>query len=87
MYYEVPDRYKHLMLQVAYELEKAEGKHAPLHSFQEAYAVLKEEVDEYWDEVKKRTHDRERICQELIQVAAMACRTLLDLDVVKSVID
>lgn len=32
---------------------KARQKHAPMHSPHEGYAVLLEEVDELWDEVKR----------------------------------
>jgi hypothetical protein len=54
--------------------------HAPFNSAHEGYAVLLEEVDELWAEVKKRRSERddERMGLEAIQVAAMAVRFLLD---------
>ena len=34
------------------EYNRARAKHAPMNSAHEGYAVLKEEVDELWDDVK-----------------------------------
>lgn len=57
---------------------KHPGKQASLH---EGYAVLLEEVDELWDEVKKKTEDRDfkEVRAELLQIAAMAARMAEDL--------
>ncbi|MBC9913142.1 hypothetical protein [Chitinophaga varians] len=62
------------------ELSKAKAKHGenPFHSPHEGFAVLKEEVDELWDEVKKDS-DRETMKKEAIQVAAMAIRFIREL--------
>lgn len=38
----------------------------------EGYAILLEEVDELWDEVKKKNPDKERMRKEAIQIGAMA---------------
>lgn len=56
------------------ELARARAKHNPMHSHHEAYAVLLEELDEVWDEVKRQTPDPQRIIAELVQVAAMCAR-------------
>ena len=50
-------------------------------SYHEGYAVLKEEVDELWDEIKKSKPgaNSEKIKKEAIQVGAMALRFLVDL--------
>lgn len=55
---------------------RAQARHGGFASAHEAYAVLKEEVEEYWAEVKKRDHDRDpqRMYQELLDVAAVALR-------------
>lgn len=55
---------------------RAQAKHGAFASAHEAYAVLLEEVEEYWDEVRKRNHDRDmqRMYQELLDVAAVALR-------------
>lgn len=50
------------------------------NTFHEGYAVLLEEVEELWEEIKK--HDPKnipKIQKEAVQVAAMAIRILVDL--------
>lgn len=58
------------------ELRRARSKFPKFNSAHEGYAVLLEEVDELWDEVKHGS--RERQCNEAVQVAAMALRFLID---------
>lgn len=74
--------------EVLRELEKAREKFPPFHSTHEGYAVLREELDELWDEVKKSKKcmrgtlticERTRMKAEAIQVAAMALRFAVDL--------
>jgi hypothetical protein len=61
------------------ELAIAEIKHpAGFHSLHEAYAVLKEEVDELWYEIKKQKPNHATVNKEACQVAAMAIRTILE---------
>lgn len=70
------------------ELEKARAKHAPINSHHEGYAVILEELDEFWAEVKayrgskwdedQRADWNERVLHELVQVAAMAQRCAED---------
>ena len=62
------------------ELHRATDNHGPMHGGHEAYAVIKEELDEFWDEVKKKTPDQENMREELVQIAAMACRAVIDLE-------
>lgn len=52
----------------------------PFNSAHEGYAVLKEEVDELWDEIKKNPRRRSKrdMYLEAKQVAAMAIRFMLD---------
>ncbi len=47
----------------------------------EGYAVMLEEVDELWDEIKKKQKDYDLLKQkkEAIQVAAMAVRICVEL--------
>jgi len=58
----------------AREAERGLSIHGPHHSFHEAWAVLHEEHDELWDEIKSKTPDYDAIQVEAIQVAAMALR-------------
>lgn len=68
--------------QVLLELGEAREKWPDLHSGHEAYAVIKEELDEFWIEVQANKGDpaarRLRMKKELIQVAAMAIRAIVD---------
>lgn len=56
------------------ELISARKQHAKQNSLHEGYAVLLEEVEEFWEEVRKRRSARNpvAILEELVQVAAMA---------------
>lgn len=68
--------------EVASELQRARLFHKPLNSAHEAYSVILEEIDEFWDEVKKKRSERNHcnMRKELVQIAAMAVRALSDLD-------
>jgi NTP pyrophosphatase (non-canonical NTP hydrolase) len=54
----------------------ATDKHGGFNSAHEAYGVLAEEVDEFWEEVRKKRRDRniDAMQKELIQVAAVAVK-------------
>lgn len=70
--------------EVAVELERAMRLFPAMNSPHEAKAVIEEEFDEYWDEVKmhntskpdRDTRVRQR--EELIQLAAMAIRAIIE---------
>lgn len=62
--------------EVMSELETASSRFPAFASPHEGYAIIKEEVDEFWTEVK--ANDRARAREECIQVAAMAVRFLVD---------
>lgn len=63
------------------EVGRARQLHKDYHSAHEAYGVILEEVDEFWDEVKLKQARRDpaRMRSELIQVAATAVRAVSDL--------
>lgn len=67
--------------QVFEEYKRATQKFGPFKSTHEGYAVILEELDEAWDEIK--TNNRERATEEMIQVAAMVLRWIVDCGVVK----
>lgn len=54
----------------------ATEKFGSFASAHEGYAVILEELDELWQEVKHGTRERQR--EEAVQVAAMALRFLRD---------
>ena len=60
------------------EYDQAEARFGAYNSAHEGYAVLKEEVDELWDEIKLKEHLRlpYKLQREAIQVAAVAMRFL-----------
>jgi hypothetical protein len=63
---------------ISHELVRAMTKFKPFNNYHEAYAKLLEEVDEFWDAVK--ADDLPHARKEIIQVAAMALRTLVELE-------
>ena len=58
------------------EYTKASNSHKPFTSKHEGFAILLEEVDELWHEVKHG--GKKKMKEEAIQVAAMAMRFLVD---------
>lgn len=63
------------------ELAKVRSRHKSQQSVHEGYAILLEEVDEFWDEVKKKQSNRdpEAMLSELVQIASSAQRTAEDI--------
>ena len=62
------------------ELERAMRLFPPFNSAHEGYAVILEEMDELWEEVKGHAGPERtaRMREEAIQVAAMALRFIHD---------
>lgn len=68
-----------LLAEVKEELIKATSKFGPMASAHEGYAVIKEELDELWEEVKSKGIYRvENMHDEAKQIAAMAVRFMMD---------
>lgn len=66
-------------------LAKARSKHAPMQTRHEAYGVILEELDEFWDQVKAGGADtpkvdKAKLLKELTHVAAMCQRAAEDLN-------
>lgn len=61
------------------EVDRARGLHDPMNTPHEGYAVILEELDELWVEIKKKKPDTQEMRKEAIQVAAMAVRFIEDL--------
>ena len=68
-------------LEVCAEVERAQAKFPPFKSHHEAYAVLLEEVEEFWDAIKANDYKNSRA--EAVQVAAMALRYLAEFEAIK----
>lgn len=71
-----------LLRGVKSELLRAMSKFDSFNSAHEGYAVILEELDELWDEVK--ANDLNNALDEAVQVAAMAVRFILDLSVLEA---
>lgn len=69
------------IMAIRIEHNSAVSKFPPFLSPHEGYAVLLEEMDELWDEIKKQYGDRtrEQMRKEATQIAAMALRFMIDL--------
>jgi NTP pyrophosphatase (non-canonical NTP hydrolase) len=61
------------------EFIKAEKKHPPFTSAHEGYGVLMEEVEELFEEIRKREENRdyEAMAEEAAHVAAVAMRLIV----------
>lgn len=76
---EMPEEYLPQVIAVINELRRAQSRFGPYHSPHEGYAVIAEEVQELWDEIRLKTGTKENQRKEAIQVAAVAMRFLVDL--------
>lgn len=61
------------------EYERAVSLFPPFRSEHEGYAIIYEEMDELWEEIKKKRKTKHQIKKQAIQVATMAVRFLIDL--------
>ncbi len=63
------------------EYQNASDKFPKFNSAHEGFAVLKEEVDELWEEVraKQGKRDSKNMRKEAIQIGAMAVRFITDI--------
>jgi hypothetical protein len=80
---EKEQRIQEITAEIAAEVTRATRMFEPMNSPHEAEGVIREEFDEFWDEVKaynprKNRDTRPAMRTELIQLAAMATRAVLD---------
>lgn len=68
------------LIDVSDELDQAYYNWPDMCSAHEGISLLKEEVDELWDIVKKKPHKRNLhdMRKEALQIAAMAIRFMVD---------
>lgn len=67
-----------LVEEVLKELDEARLNFPPFRSMHEGYAIIKEELDELWIEIKSKNPKFAR--KEAIQLSAMAIRFLVDFE-------
>lgn len=72
---------KKAMREIYIELIRATAKYPKFASFHEGYAVIAEELEELWAEVKKKPKQRDfiKLRREAVQTGAMVLRFLYDL--------
>jgi hypothetical protein len=73
-------RAEHFLTEVRNEFRRASELHNPIRTAHEAAAVIREEFEEFWELVKQKHHNKRRMCEELVQVAAMCTRAVVNLD-------
>lgn len=61
------------------EYGNATAQFGPFASAHEGYAIMLEEMDELWDEIKSKKGTAQSAYKEAKQVAAMALRFMVDL--------
>lgn len=73
-------KYSKATFSVIDEILRARKTYSSFHSSHEGYAIIKEELDELWDEIKAKNElrDIEKMKQEAKQIAAMAIAFMVD---------
>ena len=72
------ERINEAIREIREELKSASLQHGQFHSTHEGYAVILEELDELWDEIKSHEGRTYNMRMEAKQVAAMAIRFMTD---------
>ncbi|MCK5601145.1 hypothetical protein KAR91_04695 [Candidatus Pacearchaeota archaeon] len=73
------EKLEEIIKYVKMEFEFATSKFGSYNSSHEGYAVILEELDELWDEVKLKKKSNYRMRKEAIQVAVTAIRFVYDI--------
>lgn len=68
-----------LAAEIAAEVRRAEGLHAPFHSPHEGWSIIYEELEELREHVRTDTGRSDEARKEAIQIAAMGLRYALNL--------
>ena len=68
-------------LEIQKEAQRVEEKYQrDYSSHHEFYAVLLEEVQEVWDEIKKKNPDKSKLRKEVIQIGSVCLRYYEQID-------
>jgi hypothetical protein len=82
LYVSVPMELTPIIAEILDEYDKATRRFGPFASAHEGWAVIREEVDELWKEVKNNKRPpaqyQRKMDKEAMQVAAMAIRFMHD---------
>lgn len=63
------------------ELKRADRMYGTgFNSPHEGYALMLEEMDELWEEIRKKVPDKEKLREEAIQIGAMAMKFIISLE-------
>lgn len=75
-----PENLRRFYRDVDRELTRAMERYPRLNSAHEAYAIILEELEELWQEIKVKQahHNRTAMRKEAVQVAAMLTRFVID---------
>lgn len=73
------NRINYFLEEMKVEYLLARQRFRPFGSFHEGYAVVLEEFDELWEEIKKKDFDMSTIKKEAIQTSAMLLAFLTEL--------
>jgi len=68
---------KNTIVEIIHEYNRATKKFGSFTSTHEGYAVILEELDELWDEIKNNSN-KEKLRGEAVQLAAMTFRFIVD---------
>jgi hypothetical protein len=68
-----------ILNEVKTELESAQKQHGAYPTYHHGYAVILEELNELWDEIKLKNPDKAKLKKESLQVATTAVRFIHDL--------
>lgn len=71
------DRIVYYLNELKEECKKGIEKRGPFANFHEAYAVILEEMEEMWEEIKKKKPFEKLIKEECVQVGAMCLKLLV----------
>jgi len=61
------------------EMVNATKAHGPMVNRHEAYGIIAEEMEEFWELVRRKHPPKEAMREELTQIAAMCLRAIVDL--------
>ena len=72
-------QFENIIQKIHEEFNNAKVKHKDFETYHHGYAVILEELDELWDEIKKQKPNKENLKKEATQIAAMCIRFITDL--------